>query len=366
MIKYHTERNIKFAELLQIFLKKQDIFTSLEKMYPAKSITLTNYGRTAFEMILDKYDIKNCRVMIPAFICSFFYDLFKKRNITPVLIDIEMDTFNISPRTLKKGFDRSAKALITNNMNGLPCEVEKLKKILTKNQLLIEDCAHSLGAKHKNQYVGLTGDASFFSLYKNLPCIAGGFALTNESLPDLEENMSPPLLKLIYFTGKNANFYKGLKKDDHMYEDELIYENVGLKKPSKMVERLAAFYVKKLDEIISTRKKIAKDIMRRLANRNLTFQSDPNNEHIYTYFSFLLPKEIAKKRIKFLEELRKQGVIGRIVWNKPLNNYVPNSNCVNTKEVSERIFGLPLNPNYSEKDVAVLCEKVSLALDKIY
>jgi len=366
MIRFHIERNIKFSELPEIFFRRQDLLTSLKKMYPEKEITAANYGRTAFEMILDKYNIKNCKVMIPAFICSIFHDILKKRNVTPVLIDVEMDSWNISPRTLKKGFDKSARALITNSMNGLPCETEKMKKMLGKNQIMIEDCAHSLGAKHKNRYVGSIGDAAFFSLYKNLPCIEGGFALTNDALPDLkrERNTVSNLLKLIYFTGRTANFYKGFKKDERIYEGELVYEKTGMKKPSTMAERIAAFYAKKLEGIIGARRRIAKELMRGLAGKNLAFQSDPYKEHTYTYFSFLLPEKIAGKRIEFLKELRKQGVIGRIIWNKPLNSDY-GSPCANAKEISERIVGLPINPNYSKKETAALCEKVSIALNRI-
>ncbi|HOW37178.1 MAG TPA: DegT/DnrJ/EryC1/StrS family aminotransferase [Candidatus Pacearchaeota archaeon] len=348
MIKFHADRNILFSEVEGIVSNKEKLISLINKEYSSKEITLTNYGRTAFQLILDRYNLKNCRIMIPAFICSVFVEIFKENNITPVLIDVEKDTFNISPRTLRKGYDKTARALIVNHMNGLPCEVELLKKILNKNQILIEDCAHSLGAVHNKKKVGTFGDASFFSLYKSLPSISGGFALTSGNLKKLNSDKNPSLLSLGYYLGKNANFIKNFKRDKGLYEQDLIYENIRLKGISYVSEKIASYYFKNIKKIIISKRKIAK-ILRTALDGKVELQADSKNEHVYTYFSFLLPKEIASKRLRFLEILRRNGVIGRIIWNKPLNNYFSNQ-CPNAKEISERIVGVPLNYHYSIMD----------------
>jgi len=367
MIDFHSERNINFSEILPIILKRnRNLEQSLKKIFPEKCVTVTNYGRTAFQLILEKHGLRDCKIMIPAFICSVFYDIFKKNNITPILIDVEIDTFNISPRTLKKGFDISAKALITNNMNGLPCEIEDIKRILTKDQILIEDCAHSLGAYHNKKPVGTSGESAFFSLYKNLPTISGGFAITKQPVGQMKRERInfETIKKLFYYLGKVSNFYKSFKTDNGLYENELIYKKVCLCSPNKIVEKLASFYVKKIDKIIKSRKKIAKILISNLKQSNLSFQKNKKNEHVYTYFSFLLPKTLSGKRNKFLKELRKNKVVGRIVWNKPLSSLY-NNRCKNTLEISKRIVGIPINPNYSKKDADELAKRVLLSLKKI-
>jgi len=374
MIKIHTERNIKFSELLTIFsnFNKYNSFQltkSLANMYPKRDIILTNYGRTALQLILDKYNIKNCKVMVPAFICLVFDQIFKVNKIKPVLIDVEMDTFNISERTLKKGFDSKAKCLIVNNMNGLPCPIKQIQKITKKkNIFLIEDCAHALGAKHKGKKIGLYGDAAFFSLYKNLPTIAGGFGLTKKLLNKLQKERitAKTIAKLIYHIGNNANKYKQFKKDEGLYDEIPHFEKIYFKGPNNITQKLASFYIKKLDKKIKARQKIAYTLIKKLKNKKLglIFQKDPNKEHIFTYFSFLLPKELAKKRMKFLQLLRKKGVVGRIIWKMPLNSLYKNR-CPNTKEISERIVGLPINPNYSKKQIEFLSETVVKCLEKL-
>jgi len=303
--------------------------------------------------------------MIPAFICPLFKDIFKERKIIPILIDVEKDTVNISSRTLKKNFDKSARALITNNMNGLPCEVEKLKKILNNDQILIEDCAHSLGAYHKGKPVGTFGDAAFFSLYKNLPTISGGFALTEKSFKKLnkEKDFLKTIIKLIYYLGKISHFYKLFKEDKNLYEKDMVFRNIKSKRPNILVEKIASFYIKNLHQIINSRRRTAK-ILEKEIKGLVELQSNPKNEHIYTYFSFLLPKEYSNKRGEFLKILRKKRVIGRIIWNKPLAYFIKNK-CKNTKEISERIVGIPINANYSKEDAKSLAKTVKYSLNEL-
>lgn len=367
MIEFHSEKNIKLFGLLRILFNERDLESDLQKKYPGKYVTLTNYGRTAFQVIIDEYGLKDCKIMIPAFICSVFEEIFEKNNITPILIDVEKSTFNISADTLKRGFDKSAKALLTNNMNGLPCEIEKIKRILSRDQILIEDCAHALGAIHNNKFVGLSGDAAFFSLYKNLPTISGGFALTSAPLTILKrEKINLRTIKsLVYLIGNVANLYKNFKNDQNLYDEELVYEKVDLKAPNPLTIKLASYYVPQLDEMIFSRQRTARILIDCLKREGVELQSNPKNEHIYTYFSFLLPKSIANRRIEFLTELKKQGVIGRIIWDKPLNLKMGNK-CPNTKEISERIVGVPINSNYTIKEAKLLAKKVRSALRKMY
>ncbi len=366
MIKFHGDRNILFSELGEIFLNRENLETFLKEKYPQKEVVLTNYGRTAFQLILDRYNLKDCKIMIPAFICSVFREIFEKNNITPVLIDIEKDTWNISPKTLKKSYDKQAKALIVNNMNGLPCEVEKIKKILGKNQLLIEDCAHSLGAIHNNQRVGTVGDAAFFSFYKSLPSISGGFALMKTPVSLSKQDNSPSIISFLYYLGKNANFIKNFKRDKGLYEQDLVYEEVKIRKINSLSRKITSYYLNKIDKIISSKKRVA-EVLKNTLRGKVEFQPDSNQEHVYTYFSFLLPKNLASQRLRFLELLRKNGVVGRVIWNKPLAIHYSNyeKKYPNTKDISERIVGIPINFHYSIKDAKRLAKITFNCLNKL-
>lgn len=359
---YNSERNIKVTEMLKIFLNKKKAKDLLQRWFPNKKIIFTNYGRSAFELILDEYGIRNCKVMIPGFICPLFKPIFKKRNIEPVLIDVDIKTWNISKKTLKKGFDKNAKCLIINNMNGLPAPIKDFKKIC-KGVIIIEDCAHALGAKHNEKRVGSFGDASFFSFYKNLPTISGGAAILDKYDKKIkQEKVGLQIIKkFFYYIGNNANTYRKIKgkvyfgnNDESFYEPEIL-------SPNKISMKLINYYAFNINGIVEKRKRIAKKMIKDLSSTGVEFQQDVLGEHIYTYFSFLLPKKHDKE--KFLNEIQNFGIIPRLIWDNPLSVELKSKNCPVSKEISERVVSIPLNVNYSKKDVGYLIGSIKDSLD---
>ena len=98
----------------------------------------------------------------------------------PVLADINKKTFNIDPVNIQKKITKKTKAILIVHLAGLPCEINKIKKIAKKNNLyLLEDCAHSIETKYNNKHVGNFGDVGCFSFYstKNLTTAEGGMIL---------------------------------------------------------------------------------------------------------------------------------------------------------------------------------------------
>ena len=300
--------------------------------------------------------------MVPAFICPLFEEIFKRNDIISILIDVDKDTWNISERTLKKNYDKDAMCLIVNNMNGLPCEIEKLRKILGEKIIIIEDCAHCLGAKHLGKSVGTFGDAAFFSLCKNLPTISGGFAITKEKLTELpvEKVNLNVLMELIYYLGDMANLYKSFKKVDSLRETDS--EEILILGPNKITYKLAGKYILDLDNIINKRKFIAEKLITELEDTKLQFQQNRLGEHIYTYFSFLLPKNLTHKRNEFIDNLLGYGIVARIIWEKPLGAKLGKDSCKNTVEISKRVVTIPLCIDYSEKDINYLTDKIKDSL----
>jgi dTDP-4-amino-4,6-dideoxygalactose transaminase len=362
MVKYNIDRKIRILDIPKIIFNNKKPKELLGQWFPKKEIVFTNYGRSAFELILEAYEIKDCKVMIPAFICPLFIEIFKKRNIRPVLIDVDIKTFNITPKTLKKGFDKDAKCLIVNNMNGLPCEVEKLKKIC-KGMLIIEDCAHCFGAVHNGRKIGSFGDAAFFSFYKNLPTISGGFGVANKKIrtPVRERIDSYTLKRLIYYLGNNANIYRYFAKAKNAGSD-LDFEKVKVSGPNKIVKGLFSKYIFDVDEVISRRKVIAKKMIKGLENCGLEFQEDPKNEHIYTYFSFLLPKKGLIGRRKFIERLQSKGIFPRVIWENPLSKVLDSKKCEVSSEISNRIVSIPIERGYTQKDIDYIVRAIKESL----
>ncbi len=110
-------------------------------------------------------------------------------KLTPVLIDVERDTFNMDLEALKKAITPKTKAIIPVHLFGLCANMEEIMKVAEAHNLfVIEDTAQAIGAnytysdgaKKKAGTIGNIGTTSFFPS-KNLGCYGdGGAIFTND------------------------------------------------------------------------------------------------------------------------------------------------------------------------------------------
>lgn len=109
---------------------------------------------------------------------------------TPVIVDIEKDSFNISADAIEKAISKKTKAIIPVHLHGEPCLIEEILSYAKKNNLIvIEDCAQAHGARVGNKKVGSFGNYGVFSFYptKNLGCIGDGGAITTNDSQKAEK-----------------------------------------------------------------------------------------------------------------------------------------------------------------------------------
>lgn len=104
---------------------------------------------------------------------------------TPIFIDSEPDTWNMSPAALRKAFEKypNPKAVICVHLYGTPAKLDEITAICREHQVpLIEDAAESLGATYKGQYTGTFGDYGIFSFNGNkIITTSGGGMLVSEN-----------------------------------------------------------------------------------------------------------------------------------------------------------------------------------------
>ena len=138
-------------------------------------------GRGALYAILQAFGIqKDDEVLLQAYTCVAVPEPVLWVGAVPVYVDIQPETFNMSPDDLQKKISPKSKVLIIQHTFGLPSELEPLLNIAKNNGLLVvEDCAHAMSAKYKGRHVGTFGDASFFSFGRDkvLSSVFGGIAV---------------------------------------------------------------------------------------------------------------------------------------------------------------------------------------------
>lgn len=105
-------------------------------------------------------------------------------NATPVFIDAEPDTWNMSPEALKKAFEKypSPKAVICVHLYGTPAKIDEIMVICEEHNVpLIEDAAESLGSTYKGKHTGTFGKYGIYSFNGNkIITTSGGGMLVSE------------------------------------------------------------------------------------------------------------------------------------------------------------------------------------------
>ncbi|OGZ17937.1 MAG: hypothetical protein A2Z78_01895 [Candidatus Nealsonbacteria bacterium RBG_13_36_15] len=157
-----------------------------KKYFEVKHAISFNSGRSAFLAILESLNLKkDTEVLLQAFTCNAAVNPILWAGFKPSFVDCNEKTFNIDIEDLKRKITPQSKVLMVQHTFGLSAEMEKILEICQKNNIvLIEDCAHSLGATYKGKNVGLFGKAAFFSFSRDkvISSIYGGMAITNDDI----------------------------------------------------------------------------------------------------------------------------------------------------------------------------------------
>lgn len=106
----------------------------------------------------------------------------------PVFADVD-DAGNIAPESIRKKITNKTKAIVVVHYAGYPVNLSAIRKIADDHGLsLIEDCAHSIGAKWGGKCVGSFGDYSIFSFQaiKHMTTVDGGMLVVNSENKDAE------------------------------------------------------------------------------------------------------------------------------------------------------------------------------------
>lgn len=103
-------------------------------------------------------------IILPAFTCVVVPNAMIYHGIKPVYVDIEPDTYNIDVSKIKEKITPQTKAIYAQHTFGIPCNMDCIARIAKDHGLIvIEDCAHALGASLNGRKVGSLGHVAYFS-----------------------------------------------------------------------------------------------------------------------------------------------------------------------------------------------------------
>lgn len=161
-------------ELTEYFLQR----------YKESEVFFYNSGRSALSELIKAFGIgKGDEIIVQAFTCIAVPNSVIWNGAHPVFADID-SSYNLDPSGIEKHISSKTKAIIVQHTFGIPAQMNEIVAIVKKHKLiLIEDCAHALGATYKDKEVGLFGDAAIFSFGRDkvISSVFGGAAIIKET-----------------------------------------------------------------------------------------------------------------------------------------------------------------------------------------
>ena len=160
-----------------------------------KATLAVNSNTFGLEMALRWFGVQaGDEVIVPAYTYCATANVAVHCGAIPVMVDVNVDDFNISVEAVKRAITARTKAIIPVDLGGMPAdydelfaivnspEIKKLFSPATEEQkmlgriLILSDSAHSIGAQYKGKKAGSLADISVFSFHavKNLTTAEGG------------------------------------------------------------------------------------------------------------------------------------------------------------------------------------------------
>lgn len=142
-------------------------------------------GRVALSAVIEALGLgPGDRVVLPAYTCVAVPNAFHFAGVEIVWADIELDTYGLDAASFERALAQRPRAVVLQHLFGLVSrDTEAVLELARRHGVrVIEDCAHSTGAKLGERRVGTLGDVAFTSSEhsKIFTTVQGGMAMTQD------------------------------------------------------------------------------------------------------------------------------------------------------------------------------------------
>jgi UDP-2-acetamido-2-deoxy-ribo-hexuluronate aminotransferase len=260
---------------------------------------------------------------------------------TPVLVDVQPDTFNMNPESLEISIDIARRkglrpaAIIPVDLFGQPADHDAIERIAARDGLwVLCDAAQSFGATYRKRKVGAIGLATITSFFpaKPLGCYGdGGAVFTNDD--GLAETM-----RSLRVHGQGSDKYDNVRIGINGRLDTI--------QAAVLIEKLKIF-----PEEIERRDQIAKRYNDHLGENVIVPIVPDGLSSVWAQYTIRLP---GFERRDFVASLKAEGIPTAIYYPKPLHRqsaYAHYPTADGELPVAERLAGevvsLPMHPYLS-------------------
>ncbi|MDO5651393.1 MAG: DegT/DnrJ/EryC1/StrS family aminotransferase [Moraxella sp.] len=282
---------------------------------------------------------KGDEVLVPSntYIASIL--AISENNLTPVLVEPDLKTYNINPNNIKTAISTKTKAILPVHLYGQIADMISITEIAKEyNLLVLEDSAQAHGAELSGIVAGNWGDASGFSFYpgKNLGALGDAGAVTTN-----DEQLAWHLKTLRNYGSSEK--YKNIVKGRNSRLDEIQSAMLNIK-------------LKHLNSEIAYRRKIADFYLTNINNPLIqlplsNIDATTYKNHVWHLFTVRTPN-----RNKLHEYLTNNGVQTLIHYPIPVHQQQAYQEWRNlslpiSEKIHREILSLPISPVITQDEL---------------
>ncbi|MBP5456199.1 MAG: DegT/DnrJ/EryC1/StrS family aminotransferase [Paludibacteraceae bacterium] len=288
--------------------KVNDFQRHLEEYLGVKHVIPVGNGTDALQISLMALGLQpGDEVITPTFTFIATAEVVALLGLTPVLVDVDPDTFCLSLSAVEKAITPKTKAIVPVHLFGQNADMEPLLAMAERHGLyVVEDACQSIGAvysfsdgrKVKSGCMGHLGCTSFFPS-KNLGCYGDGGAI---------------------FTNSDELYAKARCIANHGMEVRYYHDRVGVNSRLDAIQAAVLdVKLRYLDEYIQSRQRAAAyydEALRDLPGVKIPFRRK-NTTHVFHQYTLCLDPSIDRDSLR--KKLEEKGVPAMIYYPVPLH-----------------------------------------------
>ena len=333
-----------------------DFEEAFKKYVGARHACALTSGTAGMHLVLMALGIgPGQEVITPSMTWGSTLNLITLAGAKPVFADIDRHTLMVTPDTIRERLTGKTRAIIPVHFAGAPLDLAPLREIAAQNDLiLIEDAAHALGTRYREEPVGRNGTAIFsFHPIKNITTGEGGMVVSDDEA--LVEKV-----RVLKFHGLSKDAWQRYGREG---SPQVEINFPGFKyNMTDMQASLGLTQLPRLDEFNRKRSELAALYEEGLAGIEeivpLRIPEYPHYHSRHLYIVFLDLERVSRSRDEFLEELKKRNIGTGIHFRAVHEQYYyrelaggDTDPLPETEWASERLFSLPLFPGMTTGDV---------------
>ncbi|HEX5132395.1 MAG TPA: DegT/DnrJ/EryC1/StrS family aminotransferase [Candidatus Krumholzibacteria bacterium] len=281
---------------------------------------------------------------------------------TPVLADIERETIGVDPAAVRAALTPRTRALLPVHFGGQACRIEEIIALAAENSLdVVEDAAHSFGARVNGRQLGGFGRATAFSFYatKNLTSAEGGAITTDD------DELAKRLRLLGYHGMSRDSWSRYSDRGSWYYEVELPGYKCNL---SDLHAALGLTQLARIDELLDKRRAIAAALSAALAGCDAVEVPRERTGNWHTWHLYVIQLRLDALQIDrdaFIKALRAENIGSSVhfipIYRHPFfQAHLPRgAEFPVSDDYFARCISLPIFPDMTPGDVRDVAEAVT-------